>query len=162
MRPNHPNPSSQTAFNRDGLRSSLRTAGSLSGSHLISVPRCALVRSMMAKISVTMPAATEQSEPEVGESACQCRSPFPAAIGQVHRPDDEDEHGNQNPQEDHLQDEFVDGEQSGPNQMPLRADPPGDHHRAAAALQDRRHLGFVERAAEFGFLILELGTQILA
>jgi hypothetical protein len=46
--------------------------------------------------------------------------------------------------------------------MPLRADPAGDQHRAAAALQDRRHLGSVERAAEFCFLILELGTQILA
>src|SRR5665811_2368294 len=46
--------------------------------------------------------------------------------------------------------------------MTLRPEAASDHHRTAAAFQDRGHLGLVERVTEFRFLVLELRAQILS
>ncbi len=69
---------------------------------------------------------------------------------------------NQNPQQHHLQDKFVDRKQSRANQVPLRPQAAGNHHRTTAALQDLCHLGLFEGAAEFRFLVLDLRAQVLA
>jgi hypothetical protein len=78
------------------------------------------------------------------------------------RPNYQDENGWKYPENYQLQDELINGEQRGTDQGALRQIAAGHQHGVAALLEDSGQTVLIERAAELGFPVFDLGTKVFA